>query len=551
MASDQSRRVSVLPRAGGPAPPLSPGLLAVALAGLVLVVFRPALEAGFELVDDNLYVTDNPAVRAGLGWPGLRWAATAIVAGNWHPLTLLSHQLDVTLFGLDPRGHHLTSVLLHAATAAILFLLLQAATGATGRAFAATTLFALHPLRVESVVWVAERKDVLCGLLFLLALGAYGRWTARPGPGRLALLLTAFAAALAAKPMAVTLPAVALLVDLWPLRRLRIDLPGWPRELRRRLVEKLPLALLAGGASVLTWHAQGAAVADLTGVPLGLRLANAPLAVVDYLVHTLWPFRLAPFYPLPAAIPWPQAAAALVLLTLLTAAAVAAGRSQPAIPVGWLAFLGMLVPVLGLVQVGNQASADRYTYLPSIGLAVAIVWGTAGLATRTSMTRALAVAAAGLAILLGVATSAQARRWHDSETLWSHTLEVSGPSFFAHHNLGLALARSGRSTDALLHLRAAVALRPAYGQSRAALGSLLLTLGRADEAREQFERAIERDPTDPRKRLSLAQALERLGRLEEAAAALEAALALDPGYGAARQGLAEIRARLAELPPRP
>lgn len=528
-----------------PAPPLRPWLLALALAGLVLVAFRPALDAGFELVDDGLYVTENPAVRAGLTWPGVRWAATAIVAGNWHPLTLLSHQLDVALFGLDPRGHHLTSVLLHAASAATLFLLLQAATGAAGRSFAVASLFALHPLRVESVVWVAERKDVLCGLFFLLALAAYGRWTARHSLGRFTLLLLALAAALAAKPMAVTFPAVALLGDVWPLGRLRIGRPGWHRQLRQRLVEKIPLVLLAGGSAVLTWRAQGEAVADLTGVPLGLRLANAPLAVVDYLVHTLWPFRLAPFYPLPSAIAWPKALAAAGVLALLTAVAVAAWRSQPAIPVGWLTFLGMLVPVLGLVQVGNQASADRYTYLPSIGLAVAVVWGIAGLATRRGTRRLLAGVTTGVVVLLAVATAAQARLWRDSETLWSHTLEVSGPSFLAHHNLGLAFARTGRSAEALLHLRTAVALRPAYGQSRAALGSLLLSLGRADEAREQFERAVERDPTDPRKRLSLAQALERLGRLDEAATALEAALALDPGYGAARQGLAEIRARLA------
>lgn len=530
------------------APPLRPWLLALALAGLVLVAYRPALDAGFELFDDNLYVTENAHVQAGLSLAGVRWALGATEPSNWHPLTLLSHQLDVELYGLDPRGHHLTSVLLHAACAATLFLLLLSATGAVGRSIAAAALFALHPLRVESVAWIAERKDVLSGLLFLLALAAYARWAARPGAGRLALLLAAFAAALAAKSMAVTLPLVALLADVWPLGRLRPGAPGAGRDLLARLREKWPLFALSAFAAMAAVRTQGGAIADLVGVPLGLRLANAPIAIVDYLRRTLWPFALAPFYPLPTAIPWPRAAAAAALVLAITALALAAARRVPAVGVGWLAFLAMLLPVLGLVQVGNQASADRYTYLPSVGLAVAVAWGAAALATTERRRRTLTAVVTAALILLALATSAQATLWRDSATLWSHTLAVSGPSFLAHHNLGLALARAGRTDAALVHLRAAVALRPAYGQSRAALGSLLLSLDRPEEAREQFVLAVERDPGDPRKLVSLAQSLERLGRLDEAAAALEAALVLDPGYRSAQEGLAEVRARLGGAP---
>ena len=371
-------------RAETPAAPRVSRAGLAALAVATLVAFAPVLAGGFLTLDDPGYVTANPRVLQGLSWEGLAWAATTGQAANWHPLAWLSHQLDVELYGLDPRGHHLTSLLLHAANALVAAWALARLTGSPRRSLAAAALFALHPLRVESVAWIAERKDLLSALFFLLALGLYAGWARRGGAARYLAVVVAGAAAMAAKPIAVTLPCLLLLLDLWPLDRFRAA-PG------RRLAEKLPLAACAAGAAWATLAVQSAAGAVAGGgeLPLTARLAQAARAPFEYLARTLWPFDLSALYPhpdLPGGHPGSRLGtllAALALVAVVGAALwtlLARPRSRAAAPAaGALWFLGLLVPISGLVQVGEQATADRYTYLPHLGLFVACIWVAADL----------------------------------------------------------------------------------------------------------------------------------------------------------------------------
>ncbi|MGH9361727.1 MAG: tetratricopeptide repeat protein, partial [Thermoanaerobaculia bacterium] len=354
---------------------LSPPL---GLALLTVLVFAPVVRHDFVSLDDPAYVTGNAQVRRGLTAEGFRWAWGNEVAGNWHPLTMLSHMLDAELHGLDPGGHHLTSLLLHAANAVLLFVLLRRLTGAAGRSAAVAALFAVHPLHVESVAWIAERKDVLSAFFFFLALLAWSGYARRPSSWRYLLALLAFALGLLAKPMVVTLPLVLLLLDVWPLGRLPLAAAAERRRaLGPLLREKLPFVLLALGAAAVALVTQREAMSPLAALSLGRRIANALLAYAAYLSDTVWPRGLAVFYPLPGALPAWRVALAAVLLAALTALALARLHRSPWLAVGWLWFVGMLLPVIGLLQVGSQARADRYTYLPSIGLFVALVWEVA------------------------------------------------------------------------------------------------------------------------------------------------------------------------------
>jgi hypothetical protein len=393
--------------------------LHLGLTLLTLAAYLPALRNGFIIFDDRQYVTENPIVQAGLTLEGLRWALTDTQRANWHPLTLLSHMLDCELFGLNPKGHHLTSLLLHLAGVLLLFEVLRRMTGAALRSAAVAALFAVHPTHVESVAWVAERKDVLCGVFWMLTLAAYLRYARRPSPARYLLVALGMALALAAKPMAVTLPLALLLLDFWPLRRLspppaRTKLPAargragvspsplaaptkaepaasQPAGIRRAalplLLEKLPLLALTAAAGIVALHTQAIPLASGASAPLSLRAANASTSYVAYLGKTLYPAHLAVFYPFPAEVAAWKVVAAAALLLALTLAALAAARRAPYLAVGWLWYLGTLLPVAGVLQVGMQGMADRYTYLPSIGLYLAAVWGIAGLAQLPQLTR--------------------------------------------------------------------------------------------------------------------------------------------------------------------
>src|SRR5215210_126756 len=457
-----------------------PVLLAAALALLTLAAFWPTLGNGFVNLDDTLYVTANPMVRNGFSREGLAWVWTANVANNWHPLTVLSQMLDCQLFGVNPAGHHFTSLLFHLADVLLLFEVLRRMTGAAGRSTAVAGLFAVHPLHVESVAWVAERKDVLSALFWILAMGAYGRYARRPSAGRYLLVALAMALGLMAKPMVVTLPFVLLLLDVWPLERLRPG-PGWRRRLAWLTAEKLPLLGLSAAASLVTLRYQTTSLVSLEALPWRLRVANAAVSYAAYLGKTLLPRNLSVFYPIPVEIPFWKAAGAALLIAGLTALVVWKWRKEPWLTVGWLWFLGTLVPVIGLVQVGRQAMADRYTYIPSIGLFLAICWGLPALAASRRWRAALAVSAVLALMTLTAATRAQVRHWADSVTLYRHALAVTRGNYVANIGLARALASRRDWSGAAEQYRAALALRPHLRDARRGLDQALREAARSGD----------------------------------------------------------------------
>ncbi|MFM7735158.1 MAG: tetratricopeptide repeat protein, partial [Alphaproteobacteria bacterium] len=467
-------------------------------------------------------------------------------ATNWHPLTWVSHMLDMTLFGDEPRGHHLTSVLLHSANAALAFLALRALTGARWTSAAAAALFAWHPLRVESVAWLSERKDVLSGFFFLLSTWAWSGWTGRLGrpggraPAFLLASLVAFALGLASKPMIVTLPFVLLLLDVWPLGRLRLpgvahaqEAPSASRPappVAAVLAEKVPFLLLALASSVVTYLVQRAGGAFSIRLDAGERVANAFVSVARYLGGFLWPAGLSPIYRHP--VHWPAAAvAASVALVLgLTAGAMIAGRRRPWIAVGWLWFLGMLVPVIGLVQVGLQSMADRYTYLPALGLGIAVLWtlreaAAAGETARRACVAGLAVVLAGCA----VRTWQQSAVWRGSESLFEHAVALDDSNYVAHHNLAIALLDAQKPEEAGRHFarmfeamepdreRFSDGVRALYeGEANSHYGAILAMQGRLDEARERFEAALRHNPGSVNAHGNLGKIYAMTGRTDEA-----------------------------------
>jgi hypothetical protein len=441
-----------------------PLLLAAALAILTLAAFLPSLGNGFINLDDGIYVTGNPMVKQGLTREGFAWAWTGNVANNWHPLTVLSHMLDCTLFGLNAAGHHGTSLLLHVANVLLLFEVLRRMTGALGRSAAVAGLFAVHPLHVESVAWVAERKDVLSALFWILAMGAWARYARQPSIGRYLLVALMMVLGLMAKPMVVTLPFALLLLDVWPLRRVRI---GW------LIMEKLPLLALSAVASLVTLRYQTTSLVPLEVLPWRLRLANAAISYVVYLGKTILPRKLAVFYPIPIEIPAWKAMGAAVLILALTALAIWKARKAPWFLVGWLWFLGTLVPVIGLIQVGRQAMADRYTYIPSIGLFLAICWGLPALSANRRWRTALAGATVLVLLVLAAATWVQVRHWRNSATLFQHALAVTRGNYVAHVALAKALAAKRDWTGAAEHYREALALRPYLREARIGLEEAL------------------------------------------------------------------------------
>ena len=496
--------------------------IALALVALAAVTFVPVVSNGFiDVYDDDKYVTENANVQHGLDAGSLGWALTTTTASNWHPLTWVSHILDVSAFGLSPAGHHRTSVLLHALTTALLFLALARLTGHAGRSAAAAALFAVHPLRLESVAWVAERKDALSGLLFVLALVVYARYVESPRPRRMALVALALAFGLLAKPMLVTVPFVLLLLDAWPLGRNRTE--TW----KQLVVEKAPLFVLSIASCALTVWAQHAhAVRSLQEFPLGVRIENAIVAYAGYLGKTIWPAKLAVLYPHPGASleAW-KVGVALLVVGAITSLALFFRRSKPWLVTGWLWYLGMLVPVIGLVQVGQAAMADRYTYLPSIGLAIVVCWA---LPERTAV-----VAASVATIALAVGTWRQAPYWKDSVSLMTRAIEVTKDNGIAHANLGLALYRRGDLRGAIRNYQEAIRIVPGFQTAHANLGAVLAEAGRHDDAVAAYRRAIELDPTDPDVYNNLGSGHYRAGRLDEAIEAYRHAIQLRPDHAGA------------------
>jgi tetratricopeptide (TPR) repeat protein len=505
-------------------------------------VFARALGGGF-VFDDEGYVLKNRHVAGGLTLAGARWAFTTFTMANWHPLAWLSHQLDAALWGLAPAGHHLTSILLHAASTAVLFLLLRALTGAFGPSLAAAALFGLHPLRVESVAWVAERKDVLSLLLLLLALDAWRRHLARPAPARYAAAVVLYAASLLAKPTGVTLPLLLLLLDWWPLGRWRAlrERAGALAAALRLAAEKAPFLLLAAASSALTLAAQraGGAVGSLEAYPPGTRAANALWSAAAYLGQTAWPAGLSPFYPHPGAgLPAWKTAAALLLLLAATGLALFRSRRAPWLATGWLWYLATLVPVIGIVQVGWQARADRYTYLPSIGLAVALAWeGAALVAGRPRARRALVAAVAALLAASASVTWIQTGYWRDGLTLFGHVLERDPGNWLARTNHGRSLLERGRWPEAEREFREAIRLNPGNSLAHTNLGVVLRDEGRPVEAEAALREAVRLEPDSFDAQAELGKLLNAVGHPGEGLGHLEEASRLVPESADARLNL--------------
>lgn len=514
-------------------------LPALALFLITAAVYWPAIGNGFVNYDDDLYVTANPRVQQGLSGETVRWAFTTTELSNWHPLTWLAHTANTTAFGLDPRGHHATSVVLHALNAALLFGLLWKATGATAPSLLAAALFALHPLNVQSVAWVSELKNVLSTLFWLLTLWAYGAWTRRPRAVLYVAALVALALSLMTKPMAVTIPFVLLLVDYWPLDR-------FARGQRRLWLEKLPFLALAVALSVIAFVVQrdaGSMIATET-IPWPARVSNAVWSYVAYLGQAVWPAGLAVFYPHPeGSLPLGRVIGAGVALAAVTAALLTwRDRLRPQL-VGWLWYLGTLVPVIGLVQVGTQAMADRYAYVPLVGVFVGVAWAGAWLVGRGHFPREVAVGLAAAALLaLGVVTVRQTAVWRDSVSLFGHAIAVRPDSWVAHYNLGNAYADLGRQEDAVVRFRETARLRPEFARAHNNLGNALDALGRTTEALPSYERAVQLKPDLAEAYNNLGIAYAALGRHDAGQAALRTAIRLRPDFLEAHLNLAiELR----------
>jgi tetratricopeptide (TPR) repeat protein len=526
-------------------------VVALGLAALVGTLFWPVIGHDFVAFDDERYVTANPHVQQGLGAASLRWACTSFHAANWHPLTWLSHMLDWRLYGPEAAGHHLTSLLLHISNALVLFLVLDRATASRARSALVAALFGVHPLHVESVAWVAERKDLLSTLFWLLALAGWVSHVRRPrvtSYARVALLL---ALALAAKPMAVTAPFTLLLLDGWPLGRLDLDRPGVPRRLGGLVREKLPLLALALASATVTLAAQraGGALAPLESYSLGVRAANAVVAYTTYLARAVWPAGLAVPYPHPGATrsAW-TVGLSLALFAATSLIAWRTRRRHPHLLFGWLWYVGTLVPVIGLVQVGSQAAADRYTYVPLIGPFVSLAWSLRPVTVRADPARAgsppgrrdtglLALACIALP-LLALGTRLQLRHWRDDLTLALRAVAVTQGNAVAHNQAGLALARRGDAERAVTHFREAIALRPSFAEPHNNLAGALAALGRHEEALRRYREALAVRPAYPEARLNLGVALVRGGDLAGAIEQFREALRLRPDYGKAHANLA-------------
>jgi protein O-mannosyl-transferase len=508
--------------------------IGLALILLNLLVYAQVHDYPFINFDDVQYVTENGHVLSGLTVDGIRWAFSSPHAGNWHPLTWISHMIDVELFGHDAGRHHLVSLFIHTLTTLLLFVVFARMTMDVWASAFVAALFAVHPTHVESVAWIAERKDVLSGFFWMLTMWAYTRYASAPSSWRYAGVVVPFIAGLLSKPMVVTLPFALLLLDLWPLRR--VGSTGW----RRLILEKVPLIVLSAASSLVTFVVQreAGAVRALDVLPFERRFAAATVGYAEYVLKTVWPADLAVLYPHPAVIPPWHWAAAVVLLVAMTTLAVWTWRARPFLSVGWFWFVGTLIPVIGLVQVGTQRIADRYLYLPSIGLFVLATWGVVELAARVRVPRAgLVPAALAIVATFSLLTHRQVQHWRSSVALWEHTLRVTENNSRAHAHLGHALTAEARHEEAIAQFQRALALRPDYPEALNYLGAALARRGEADAAVPMFRRAVELAPALPHARTNLATALAQSGRLREAIVEYREVLRVAPNDLQARVNL--------------
>lgn len=494
----------------------------LSLVAMVWVVFGQTLGHEFVNLDDHENVYENPIVSQGLSLESARWAFTHPQVSRWVPLSTLVHMLDAEIYGLRPGGHHFTSLLFHAGAAIFLFLFLHEATAALGRSAWVAAVFAVHPLHVEAVAWISALQYTLSGLFFMLTLWAYTRYTRQRSAARYGLVALLFVLGLLAKEMLVTVPAVLLLLDVWPLNR-RAGSQGPESHpnadsFATLIREKLPLFALAAASSVVTFAALRSFRQPVVTYSAFERIGNAIVSYAAYLGQLVFPAGLTPWYPhLGAALAWPEVILAFAVLAAITAAAWTTRRTHAYFLTGWLWYLGMLFPVIGLIQRGEQARCDRYTYLSQIGIYIIIAWGAVDFCSRWTKRRGfLAVAAAGVLGALFVVAHGQAAQWRNSETLWKHTLAHTSRNYVAHLNLAVALAQSGRVPEALSHFDQAVRIRPTSAEAQNNYGYALVDLGRRGEAIPFFENALRLKPDFINAHLNLADALVALGKASEA-----------------------------------
>jgi Flp pilus assembly protein TadD len=533
-------------------------LILIGLAVMTFAIYAQVIGHQFITLDDDAYIKENAMVNRGVTLAGVAWAFTTFYAGNWHPLTWIAHMIDSQLFGMNAGGHLLVNALIHVANTLLVFWFLLRTTHARLPSALVAALFALHPLHVESVAWAAERKDTLSTFFGLLSLIAYARYAEAPSGGQYVWIVITLALGLLAKPMLVAWPFVMLLLDYWPLRRFdltsrkKVTAKVWPL-----LLEKLPLFALVAASAVVTSLAQshGGAVRTFQEFPVALRLSNALASYVKYVLLTFWPNDLAVYYPYAAAgIPAWQIICAAFLLIGITALCFFQRKSRPYLVVGWLWFLGTLVPVIGIVQVGGQTMADRYFYIPSIGLFIVIVFGLADIAkTRRVAPSFSAAVASGILLALAILTNAQIHRWSDSFTLFKHTLAVTPPNLMIENNLGSALSRSGLHDEAAAHFEKAIEIMPAHYDSL--LYDPLLNMGitrfyqnRLPEAIEYCQSALRLRPDAPKAHDLLGMALAMQGHGEAALDEMRHAAELAPNDADIQRDLGVTLARLGRIP---
>ncbi len=504
------------------------------LAVTTWLVFSQTIHHDFLNYDDNRYVYENPEVTSGLTIHGIAWAFTNRHANNWHPLTSISHMLDCQFFGLNAGGHHFVNVFLHTVAVILLFLVLRAMTGSIWRSAFVAAVFAVHPLRVESVAWISERKDVLSAVFFMLTLGTYVRYVRQPSPGRYVTMSIFFAFGLMSKPMLVTVPFVLLLLDYWPLRRFA------GRQTNRRIIlEKVPLLALSTALCAATFWAQTRGMVSVEKLPLMERINNALVTCVTYLQQMIWPARLAVFYPHPEdRLPFWEVLMAIALLALITAGVFVLRRKHPYLITGWFWYLGMLTPVIGIIQVGSQAHADRYTYLPQIGLYLLATWATTdALASWPHRRRILRATASVTVIALAWRAWIQTSYWRNSESLWLHTLAVTSENPVAHNSFALLLLGHDRVDEAIDQFQMAVNIDPGFAEAQNNLSVALTKKGRTDEAIAHLQTVLKWYPGEAKAHYNLGNALLQKGELNAAIAAYGRALSIQPRYADARYNL--------------
>jgi protein O-mannosyl-transferase len=510
-------------------PPKTLLWISLALVAANLIIYAPSWNYGFLLFDDPGYVTDNLEVSHGITAHGFGWAFVTGHSANWHPLTWLSHMLDIQIYGMQGGGHHATNLLFHIASSLLLFLIFSQATGSWGQSATVAFLFAVHPMHVESVAWVAERKDVLSTFLWMLVLCSYLRYARQPPPRRRVLIIVLFALGLMAKPMLVTLPLILLLLDVWPLGRASIErsqFRAWLLLVR----EKIPLFILSAASSAVTIIAQwkGGSVQGVVGLPLGGRMANALASYAIYLGKMLYPTDLIPYYPYAPVSGWLIATGALGIV-LGSTVAIRSARRHPYLLVGWFWYLLTLLPVIGLIQVGAQSRADRYTYIPFIGLFIILAWGVPSLFAGIRYRAAILGASAAVLICISTALAReQAGYWKDDLALWQHALRIKPDNYFARTSLGIALAARGDLASAIEQYRESLRLKPDSAETHNALGAALFKQGLWREALPHYEEAVRLRPDFAEARSNMGTILGMQGNMDEAVSEFQAALKLAP-----------------------